>query len=155
MTYNLQNYNYCTVNKVITSFVSLYPMFDTAYQRLHPREPGSHALTGYPISDVTRSTSTDSQNDVCTPGSYPEPKITSLVRYLLELCEVILVCYHHACFSTIKYKYESWIYSIRFIRYHGGVQQIPHWQTWFPTAPRHGWIHLQPTQGQDYLRRLD
>ena len=29
MTYNLQNHNYCTVNKVITNFVSLYPMFDT------------------------------------------------------------------------------------------------------------------------------
>ena len=26
---------------------------------------------------------------------------------------------------------------------YGRLQQIHHWTTWFPTAPRHRWIHLQ------------
>ena len=29
---------------------------------------------------------------------------------------------------------------------YGGLQQIHHWTTWFSTAPRHRWIHLQPPE---------
>ena len=30
--------------------------------------------------------------------------------------------------------------------HYGGLQQIHHWTTWFSTAPRHRWIHLQPPE---------
>ena len=48
---------------------------------------------------------------------------------------------------------------LSFYRY-GGLQQIHHWTTWFSTAPRHSWIHLQPPERQsdlfhDYLRDED
>ena len=34
---------------------------------------------------------------------------------------------------------------------YGGLQQIHHWTTWFSTAPRHRWIHLQPPERQSDL----
>ena len=55
MTNNLQNYNYCTVNKVIINFVSLYPCFLIYHPFQHL---GRAAIASYPGRDNYRSGST-------------------------------------------------------------------------------------------------
>ena len=41
--------------------------------------------------------------------------------------------------SWSEYKYERY----------GSLQQVSYWKAWFTTTPRHRWLYLQSTKGQE------